>query len=567
MKVLKDNISCALGNNKPELVLKNPFIVNVFVQNIEKKDIAINNGVIVGIGKYSGETEIDCTGKYVCPGFIDGHVHIESSMVVPEIFSQIVLRKGVTTVVADPHEIANVLGLEGIEKMMESRSDNGADVFYMMPSCVPATPFEDNGAELNAQELEKLIYKREVIGLGEVMDVQSVLKGSDGVLEKLKLFKEKVIDGHCPQISQRMLNAYITSGVMTDHECSDYIEALDKVKRGMHVLMREGSAAKNLKQLIKAVNKYNYHMFSFCTDDRHILDIVQEGSIDNCLRIAVKDGLEPVKAITLASYNTSKIYRLYDRGAVAPGYKADLVILKDLHDFEIESVIKNGIVVEGDIKTVGSNKFTNNTVNMEKVNEEIFRIEREGHKVNLIKVLSNSIETKKESKTVTGDSKFVSLADISCKHLNKVAVFERHKNSGKHSVGFIRGFELENCAVAQTICHDSHNVIVIGDNDKDMAVAVNKLIEIGGGIALSSEGKITEFLKLPFGGLMSFDYNDVLSNLEYLERTIKEKSHNKKINHLLTLGFMALVVVPELKITPRGLFDFNKNSFINIFED
>lgn len=567
MKALKDNISCALGNNKPELVLKNAFIVNVFVQNIEKKDLAINNGVIVGIGKYSGETEIDCTGKYVCPGLIDGHVHIESSMVVPEIFSQIVLRKGATTVVADPHEIANVLGLQGIEKMMESKSHNGADVFYMMPSCVPAAPFEDNGAELNAHDLKKLMHRNEVIGLGEVMDVQSVMKGSDKILEKLDLFKEKVIDGHCPQISQKMLNAYITSGVRTDHECSDYLEALDKAKRGMHVLMREGSVAKNLKKLVKAVNKDNYHMFSFCTDDRHLLDIVEEGSIDNCLRIAVKEGLDPVKAITLASYNTSKIYRLYDRGAAAPGYKADLVILKDLHDFEIECVIKNGIVVEGNIETVSHKEFGENTVNMDKVNEDIFKIQRKGHKVNVIKILPNSIETKKESKNIRGESKFVRLKDIQCKNLNKIAVFERHKNSGKHSVGFIKGFGLENCALAQTICHDSHNVIVVGDNDKDMAEAVNMLIEIGGGIAVSSGGKIVEFLNLPFGGLMSFDYNDVLSNLESIERIIKEKSYNKNINHLLTLAFMALVVIPEVKITPRGLFDFNKYSFIDIFEN
>lgn len=563
---LKENINTASGKEKADLVLKNAYIINVFSQNIEKQDIAINKGMIVGIGKYNGMQEIDCTGKFAAPGLIDAHVHIESSMVTPEVFSQLVIKRGVTTVIADPHEIANVLGNEGIKFMLDNSKYGEVDIFYMLPSCVPATEIDDSGAVLRAEDLVKFIDEPNVLGLGEVMNVPAVLKVDDEMLAKIKIAQQKIIDGHCPQITEKALNAYLSAGIKTDHECSAFDEALKKVKRGMYILIREGSAARNLKDIIPAVNKDNYSRFLFCTDDRHILDLKKEGSVDNCIRRAIKEGVDPIKAYTMASFNAANCYGLRDRGAVAPGYKADIVIFEDLEKFKIKNVIKNGVLYSRDFKKKNSNKIIESSMNMNYVNEDIFKVKAEGDQVNTIKVLPHSIETKKDKKPVISKGGYVK--KVSGKDINKIAVFERHKNTGKYSVGYVEGFGIKGCSIAQTISHDSHNVIVLGDNDEDMAAAVNRLIDIRGGIVIATKGEILEELSLPTAGLMSEEAPEIVcETVEKMNKLMKKFGVKKDIDPFLTLAFMSLTVIPEIKITPRGVFDYKQFKFIKLFDE
>ncbi|MCY6482849.1 adenine deaminase [Clostridium aestuarii] len=560
---LKRNLNTALGNEKSDIVLKNAFIVNVFTQNIEQGDVAINGDTIIGIGDYSGKNEMDCTGDYIAPGFIDSHVHIESSKVTPEIFSHILIKKGVTTCIADPHEIANVLGMSGLNFMIDNSKKSVIDIFYMMPSCVPAVEFEDNGAVLRAEDLACFINDDRVLGLGEVMDVPAVVHGEENMLNKLCLFKNKIIDGHCPQIDNKWLNAYMNSGIVTDHECTISEQATEKVKKGMYVMLRQGSAAKNLKDLLPAVNDENFHRFLFCTDDKDIVELTEKGSIDECIRIAIKYGINPIKAITIATLNSAQCYGLKRRGAIAPGYKADLVILKDLKNVTIKDTMKNGKIYTED--TIDYSKLdVKSFINMKYIDKDIFKIKAKSNSINVIRVIENSIETKKEICDVSvkdGHIKKVNALDVL-----KIAVFERHKMTGKYCVGFIQGLGLKDCAVAQTIVHDSHNLIVVGSNDKDMEVAVNSIINIGGGIAIASKGKVIENLSLPIGGLMTFnDPKYVIDKLIIMNNISKEYGIKDNLDPFLTLGFMGLPVIPEIRITTRGIFDFTKNKFIDLF--
>lgn len=548
---------------KASLVLKNASIINVFTQEVEKGDIAICEDIIIGIGNYHGEEEIDCTGLYVAPGFMDAHVHIESSMVTPENFSELVIGCGVTTVIADPHEIGNVLGIEGIEFMIKNSEKSAIDMFFMLPSCVPAVEFEDNGAYLGAEELRKLLEREEVLGLGEVMDVPAVLNGNTSMMEKLSLFKEKNIDGHCPNLKDKDLNVYISAGIKTDHECSSYEEALEKVRRGMYVMLREGSAAKNIKGLIKAVTNENYHRFVFCTDDRHIEDLVEEGSINHCLKVAIAEGLEPIKAISMCTINVADCYGLKNRGAIAPGYKADLVILKDIYKIDILNVIKNGkLAVKRDMVSDITSK---SSINMRKVNDETFKIKYKSSSINVIKLIPGSLETIKEKRNVHGNEEGY-VYNVEGTDILKIGVFERHKNTGKYSLGFIEGLGLKGCAIAQTIAHDSHNLLVVGDDDGDMKIAVNALIDLGGGIVFVREGKVEEKLELPIGGIISpLDPKLVLDKIKKLSSLASKYGVSKEYDAFLTLGFLALPVIPELKITARGLFDYNNFKFIDLF--
>ncbi|MCY6369229.1 adenine deaminase [Clostridium ganghwense] len=563
MEKLKNNIDTALGNKKADVVLKNAFIVNVFSQSIEKDDIAINGDTIVGIGQYSGKKEIDCTGHFVSPGFIDSHVHIESSKVTPEIFSHILIKKGVTTCVADPHEIANVMGEAGIKFMTDNGKKSVIDIFYMLPSCVPAVEFEDNGAILNSEELAHFINNDRVLGLGEVMDVQAVVRRDKDMLSKICLFKDKIIDGHCPQISNSWLNAYMNCGISTDHECTTPDQALEKIKKGMYVMLRQGSAARNLKDLLPAVNNDNFHRFLFCTDDKDIVELEEKGSIDDCIRIAVEQGLDPIKAITIATLNAAQCYGLKRKGAIAPGYKADLVILENLKNIKSKHVIKSGKLY---IKEV--NNYCNVTItpsmNIECIKEDVFKIKAKFNKVNVIKVIPDSIETKKEIRKASIKNDYVE--KVASSDVLKIAVFERHKRTGKYSVGFIEGLGIKDCAIAQTIAHDSHNIIVVGSNDKDMEVAVNSIITMGGGVAIVSGGKLIEQLSLPIGGLMTFKETQyVIDKMKRLNVICKQYGMEKDKDIFLTLGFMALPVIPEIRITARGLFDFNENKVIELF--
>lgn len=562
---LKSNIYAAVGKVKPNLVLKNGFVINVFDQSIEKNDVAINEDIIVGIGKYEGNEEIDCTGLFIAPGFIDSHVHIESSMVTPKKFSKILVKKGVTTAIADPHEIANVMGIDGIRFMLDDAAKGDMDIFFMLPSCVPAVEFEENGAKLNAKELLSLIDNDRVLGLGEVMDVPSVINGKKEMIDKIEAFKDRNIDGHCPQISDKWLNAYLCSGISTDHECNSYEEALKKVQRGMYILIREGSSAKNLKNLIPAVNNNNYHRFLFCTDDRHIEDLINEGSIDYCIRKAVKEGIEPIKAITMATLNAALCYGLRRRGAVAPGYKADLVILDDLNEIKIKNTIKNGILYSTNKESSTKTSSFNTSMNINYIDADAFKIKKKSEYVNVIKMIPNSIETKRERKKVLcREEEYVS--QIEGDNVLKIGVFERHKNTGNKAIGFIDGLGLKNCAIAQTIAHDSHNIIVVGDNDDDMMIAVNSVITIGGGIVFVSDRKLLEYVALPIAGLMSDDDTDkILLQLNKLNEFAKQYGIKKGVDPFLALAFMALPVIPDIKITSRGLFDYTNFKFIDLF--
>ncbi|MGH4121766.1 MAG: adenine deaminase [Clostridium sp.] len=563
MDGIKRNVDVAMGRAKADLVLKNANYINVFTESIDRGDIAIVGDTIVGIGEYTGDAEIDCTDLYVAPGFIDAHVHIESSMIMPEQFARVVIKKGVTTVIADPHEIANIDGMNGINFMLKNSKDAPIDVFFMLPSCVPATKFEDNGYILNAEDLEKLINNNRVLGLGEVMDVPSVENSDENMLKKIDMAKHKHIDGHCPNISKKGLNAYLSCGIRTDHECTNIVEATRKVSMGMYVMLREGSAARNLKDILPAVNNRNFGRFLFCTDDRHIDDLLEIGSIDNCIRVSIKQGLSPIKAFIMASYNAAKCYGLLDRGAIAPGYKADLVLFEDLKGLNIKKVMKNGKVYAElqDKKYV--NLKINSSMHMDFINSEIFKVQSTAENINVIKLIPNSLQTKLVKRKI--ENEFGYVKRVVEKDILKIAVIERHHNTGKHFVAFIEGLGLKHCSIAQTIAHDSHNVIVVGDNDKDMEVAVNTLVTIGGGISMVSEGKVIAQLNLPIAGIMSFETPYMVAeNLKRLNRIARNFGVRDEFDPFITLSFMALPVIPEVKITSRGLFHYNKFEFIEL---
>lgn len=568
MKNIEKVINIAMGRNKADLVLKGANIINVLTGSIEKGDIAICDDIIAGVGEYSGENEINCEGLYASPGLIDAHMHIESSMITPENLSGILKKRGVTTIIADPHEIANVMGKAGIRFMIENAKRSVIDIFYMLPSCVPAVSFEDSGAVLRAEELSEFINNDGVLGLGEVMDVNAVTSGDKSMLNKLHMAQNagKNMDGHCPQIGNRELNAYLAAGINTDHECADAETAEYKASRGMYVMLREGSAARNLVDLLPAVKDGNYQRFLFCTDDRHLEDLVTEGSIDNCLRLAVKHGLDPVRACTMASYNAAGCYGLKDRGYIAPGMKADIVLFEDIKDFAVKMVIMDG-------KSEEENKPSEKTdvvpcIKCERVDEEKFKVRAEGSKVNVIKVLKGSLETRKVVGNVISEGGFVKQVEADKDKALKISVIERHKGTGKYSVGYICGLGLKNAAIAQTIAHDSHNIMVVGDNDNDMAIAVNSLIDMNGGIAIVSEGHLLSSLSLPIAGLMIDERpEEVMKAVKELNSIARSYGICEGVDPFLTLGFMALPVIPDIKITARGLFHYNSFSFIPLFQN
>lgn len=565
---LKNKIDVAMGREVADLVLKNASMINVYTQTIVKGDLAIKNGLIVGIGEYEGLQEIDCTGSYVTPGFIDAHVHIESSMVTPELFSHLAIQNGVTTIVADPHEIANVMGNEGLSFMLNNSLKGVIDTYFMLPSCVPAIEFEDSGAILYADDLEQLMNQPNVLGLGEVMDVPSVINANESMLDKIRMTKRhnKQIDGHCPKVDDKGLNAYLSAGIKTDHECTDQAEALEKVSKGMMVMLREGSAARDLVNLLPAVNFDNYHRFLFCTDDRHIEDLIEEGSIDHCIRLAIKEGLDPIKAYTMASFNAATCYHLYDRGAIAPGKKADLVIFDDLEALKIKQVLKDGKVYVSE--HVDSSVEKKRTVHLEYVEEVNFKIKEAKPYVHVIKSYPGLLKTSKVMREVELlNGQFVGVREQG-EPINKIAIFERHHKTGKQCVGFIEGLGLKNGAIAQSIAHDSHNLIVLGDSDRDMAIAVNHLIDQDGGIVVVSNGKVMETLRLPIAGIMTDqDPRIVLEQVKRMNHMARELGIKDGFDPFITLSFMALPVIPELKITPRGLFDYSRFNFIDLFTE
>lgn len=566
----RNQIFASRGKIKAQYVLKNANIVNVFTKEIIYGDIAIQDGTIVGIGQYEGETEYDVKGKYVCPGLIDSHVHIESTMVTPTAFAKMVIPCGTTTIIADPHEIANVCGIEGIQFMIDQSKDLPFNTYFMLPSCVPATSFENNGATLGAEELGKFIDYSSVLGLGEVMDYPALLDGSSDVLRKVELFDSRVVDGHSPLLTGKDLNAYRVAGIDTDHECSTAAEVIERIRMGMYVQIREASAARNVEDILKGLLENNIPLDQciFCTDDRHLDHIVTEGHIDYIIKKVIDIGLSPVDAIRLATIQAAKCYGLKTKGAIAPGYDADLLIIDNLKDFVVKSVMVNGkwVVEEFQLKEElfvekEYNSNIKNTVNMPKIHIDNLRIPLKKERVHVIGVVPGQLETNKLIKNVKVVDGAYFTTDDTC----KIAVIERYKETDNIGVGLVEGMGLKNGAIAQSIAHDSHNIMVIGDNDLDMVIAANHIASIQGGITIVSKGEIIATLELPIAGLMSDkDPLVVMNTVQQLNSIAKNMGIPNAIDPFLTLGFMALPVIPHIRVTDQGLFDSKEFEFIDI---
>lgn len=565
---MKKRIDIAAGRVDGDLVLKNAKIVDVFSEEIIEGDIAISDGRIAGIGEYAGKEEIDLNGKYVAPGLIDGHVHIESSMVTPSQFAKAIVPHGTTTIIADPHEIANVCGLDGIEYILEGSRDIPLDVFVMLPSCVPATDFENSGAELCATELEKMINSDRVLGLGELMDYPGVIGGHKGVVEKIKMAGDKLKDGHGPGIAGKELNAYVSAGIKTEHECTTVEEMQDRIRLGMYILIREGSAARNLEALVKGITRANLRRTLFCTDDRHPEDILNDGHIDNNIRLAIRNGIKPIAAIKIASLNAAECYRLYDRGAIVPGYLADLIVIDDMESFNIEKVFKEGKLVAKDSKALFEVKVKNNskvidTVKLSEVNKDMLKIKLESDIVNVMRLSAHSLVTKKVIRKVDTEGGYFKYNDML--DILKLVVIERHNRTGNIGLGLVENFNLRSGAIASTVAHDSHNLIIAGDNDEDILLAIKEIDEIGGGITICSKGKVLKSLPLPIAGLMSDKaLDEVSAELKEMLKIAYDMGVNKDIDPFMTLAFLALPVIPELKLTDVGLFDVTKFDFIDL---
>ncbi len=569
-KDIEKIINTARGLKKADLVIKNAKVVNVLSEEIHEADVAIADGVIAGIGKdYHGEKEIDINGAYLSPSFIDGHVHIESSMLLPREFAKAVVPAGTTTLIIDPHEISNVLGLQGISFMREAIQGLPIDVYMMLPSCVPATPFETSGFDLNSYDLSLLIDKPWVLGIAEMMNFPGVLNLDSNVMAKLKLAeaKGKRIDGHAPCLSDKDLCAYIAAGVASDHECTTPDEAIEKLRKGMYLMIREGSAAKDLRALLPVLKEKNTRKCIFVTDDRHPEDLLEH--INSMVRIAVEAGVPVIKAIQMASLNTAEYFNIPNLGAIAPGYKADFVVLPDLKSFKPDLVFKKGKLVaeKGKLITdITKNEIpaVRGSVNVKWIKYEDFKIEAHGNIVRAIEVIPHQLITKSvesEIKVVDGFAE----SNLETDTL-KICVIERHRAGGNIGKGFVKGFNLKSGAMASTVAHDSHNMIVIGTNDKDMYTAAVELIKSQGGKIVVNNGEILAHLPLPVAGLISdADFDTVIKKSMQLNSAAK--SIGCEIDDpFMAMGFLSLPVIPELKITDKGVFDTVNFKFVDIFK-
>lgn len=566
---LENVINVARGKEKADFVIRNANLINVLSEEIYKTDIAIKDGIIAGLGEgYTGEKEIDATGKYVSPSFIDGHVHIESSMLLPSEFSKMVVPSGTTTVIADPHEIANVIGLHGISFMREASKNLPLDVYMMLPSCVPASPYETSGFELNSYDLSLLIDSPWVLGVAEMMNFPGVINSDNEVMSKIKLATEKGkrIDGHAPYLTGKDLCAYVATGITSDHECTNVKEAVEKLRAGMYLMIREGSAAKDLDALIPVLKTMPTRKCIFVTDDRYPYAL--NGHINIMVKRCVDEGVDPIKAIQAASLNTAEYFGIKNTGAVAPGYKADLLIFDNLQDFIPSIVMKNGQIVAKDGKmTVENEKIhlasLRGTVNIRWIEQNDLKIKALSDTVKAIEISDGQLVTKSvETKIKVKDG--YACSDVENDVL-KMLVIERHKASGNIGKGFVKGFGLKSGAIASTVAHDSHNMIVIGTNDEDMFKAVKELVKSQGGKVIVKDGEVVAKLELPIAGLMSDESAEVV-----LEKAQKLKDGEKitgcSISEpFMTMAFLSLSVIPELKLTDKGLMDVMNGKFTDLF--
>jgi adenine deaminase len=567
---LTHRIETALGKQPVDLVLKNGNVVNVFAGEIHPASVAIHEGRIVGFGEYDAVETVDLEGRYIAPGFIDGHLHIESSMLsIPE-FARQVVPLGTTSVVADPHEIANVLGLDGIRYMLQTSEDAPLRVFLMFPSCVPATPFETSGATLTARDMEGFKDHERILGLAEMMNFPGVLFADPEVLAKIDVFKDKVLDGHAPGLSGKDLYAYVAAGIGSDHECTVLEEAREKLRAGMRVMIRQGSAAQNLDTLLPLVNGHNSRNCFFVTDDLDPRDILEKGHINNSVRMAIKKGLDPVTAIQMVSLNTASYFRLKGLGAVLPGYEADLLVLDDLEQLRVRSVYKAGRLVAENGTLLGRSTPHKpvpvpGSVNVDWAKVGDLSLPAQGNTVRIIGVVPGQIVTGELTDTaLVVDGKVVS--DPS-RDILKIAVIERHKGTGHFAVGLIRGFGLKHGALASTVAHDAHNIIVVGANDADMLAAAHQAADMGGGLAVVNGGEVLAALPLPIAGLMS---DSTMEEVNAGLGQVIQAAHGLGCTleaPFATLSFMALTPIPALKLTDQGLFDSVHFAFTSLFVD
>ncbi|HEY8443787.1 MAG TPA: adenine deaminase [Clostridia bacterium] len=567
---MKKLIDAAAKRIKPDKVLKGGYVVNVFSGKIIKADVAIVGDKIAGIGDYDGLENIDITGKYVIPGLIDTHLHIESTMLTPAEFCKTIIPYGTTTIIADPHEIANVLGIEGVKYMIEQTKGLPINARFMLPSCVPATFFENAGAVIDSKQIREHISDPDIFGLGEFMNFVGVVAGDEECLAKIEAAIEagKIIDGHAPELQGEGLNAYAASGIKTEHECTTVEDMLRKIDSGFYVQIRQGSATRNVSVLVKGVTPQNMRRCVFCTDDRHIDSLLYEGHLNYNLKIAVENGLDPVSAVTIATLNAAECYGLKGYGAVAPGYIADLVVMNDLKDFVADMVFFKGELVARQGKPLFEakpkpNDKVLNTVKIKDVTPADFELYSTSDKVHAIDLIPANVVTKKavvEVKRRSDNSIIIEGTD-----LLKLAVIERHNNTGNIGKCLIKNYGLKNGAIAQTIAHDSHNIIVLGDNNEDMALAVNSLKQLGGGLIVVSQGKVLGSLKLEVAGLMTArPIEEVNQEFQKMVEIAHSLGVTKEVEPFMTLSFLALPVIPSLKLTDKGLFDVDKFEFVSL---
>ena len=569
---LKHLIDVAAGREPADLVIKNCMVVNVFTGRIVPGDIAVCGDRIAGIGSYEGRQTVDARGKYAAPGFIDSHIHIESCYVTPEEISRLLVPHGAATIIADPHEIVNVCGIPGLDYMMEAAKDAALDIKYMLPSCVPSTSFEHAGAIVDAAQMEEPIRRGNILGLGEFMDYPGVISASDSVLEKLLVAKKagKLIDGHAPSVAGLELNAYAAAGIQGDHECSTVEEMNDRLERGMYVLMRQGSACHNLRTLVKGVTPENSRRCLLCSDDRQPKTIFSEGHMDNHLRICVEEGLDPVTAIRMATLNAAECFRLHDRGALAPGYRADIVLLDDLKDFRVRKVWLGGTLCAEDGRYLPQvhrhdAAAVRGSIRLKDFSAEKFKMHLASNKVNVIGILPGGVVTKKDTAEIRldADGEFVWQPE---QDIVKVAVLERHHYTGNVACGFLKGYGIQAGAVALSVAHDSHNIIVCGVSDQEMESAVLALEKQQGGIVLVKDGQVIASMPLPIAGLMSDQSGEWVEQklTEIHEKAFSQLGIQTGVEPVMTLCFMSLPVIPEMKLTDMGLFDVTEFHFIPV---
>ena len=563
-KLLKKQriIAAAAGREPADLVLKNATFVNVFSNELSTMDIAVAEGLIVGMGSYQGRSEVDCTGKIILPGFLDAHIHLESSLVSPTEFVKAVLPHGTTTVVTDPHEIANVMGTDGIEYMLQATEDLPVDVRFMLPSCVPATPLDESGAILDYRAIDSFYDHPRVQGLAEMMNFVGAINGDEQTVEKIVAAQahHKKIDGHAPDLQGNDLNAYIAAGVYSDHECHDVKDAIAKLERGQFIMIREGTAARNLEALMPLLTGKYADRCMFCTDDKHPNDLLEKGHIDYIVKKAISLGADPITAVKVACHNAARYFLLNNRGGISPGYLADFVIIDNFQDFNIEQVYKKGVLMvdHGEIQDFPSPEI------------EPYLVER-AHKTFHVAALTAEDFAEKRPRGIIGmvdgeittvDAGYSDRIDVEYDVL-KIAVVERHKNTHHIGIGYIQGYGLKSGAVATSISHDSHNIIVVGTNETDMAAAVNRVVELNGGIVVWDGGQSVAEVPLAIAGIMS---DEPLVTVNEKLETAKDTAHklgvNPGIDPFMTLSFMALPVIPSLRITTRGVFDVTTQSYV-----